>query len=124
MRKNFFERMGKGRFVFIPVMVVAFLSLITYVIMTLWNNILPEVIHVETITFWQAAGIFILCKLLFGFGRMGGPGRGAAFRKRRLAEKMKHMSPEELEEFKKRMGEHKFGRFGNWCREQEEGSKL
>lgn len=123
MRKNFFERMGKGRFVFIPVMVVAFMALITYIIMTLWNNILPEVIHVETITFWQAAGIFILCKLLFGFGGMGGPGKGAAFRKRRLQEKMKNMSPEELEQFKQRMSEHRFGRFSNWCRDDEKEGK-
>ena len=122
MRKNFFERMGKGKFVFIPVMIVAFLTLITYIIMSLWNNILPEVIHVEQITFWQAAGIFILCKLLFGFGGMGGP-RGGRFKRHQLAEKMKNMSPEEREQFRQRMGEHKFGRFSNWCREENEQGK-
>ena len=122
-RNNFIERMGKGKYVFIPLMVVSMMALFTYVVMLLWNNILPDVIHVESITFWQSAGIIVLCKLLFGFGGMRRPGRGGGFRKRQLAEKMKNMSPEELERFKERMGEHRFGRFGNWCKdEKEEGN--
>ena len=40
--------------------------------MLLWNGILPEVIGVKTITYWQAFGIFILCKLLFGGFKGGG----------------------------------------------------
>jgi len=117
-RNNFIERMGKGKYVFIPIMVVSVMALFTYVVMLLWNNILPDVIHVETITFWQSAGIIVLCKLLFGFGGMRKPGRGR-FNKHQLAERMKNMSPEELERVKQRMGEHKFGRFGKWCREEE-----
>ncbi|RZM30138.1 MAG: hypothetical protein EOO88_01985 [Pedobacter sp.] len=122
-RNNFIERMGKGKYVFIPLMVFSVMALFTYVVMLLWNNILPDVIHVESITFWQSAGIIVLCKLLFGFGRMGGPGGRGAFRKRQLAEKMKSMSPEELERFKERMGDHKFGRFRNWCRDENEEGK-
>ena len=111
--------MGKGKYIFIPLMVAAVMAVFTFVVMQLWNNILPDVVHVETITFWQSAGIIILCKLLFGFGGMKGPGRGR-FNKHQLAEKMKHMSPEELEKFKQRMSEHKFGRFSNWCREEKD----
>ncbi len=40
--------------------------------MLLWNGILPEIIGVKTITYWQAVGIFILCKLLFGGFKGGG----------------------------------------------------
>ena len=121
-RNNFIERMGKGKYVFIPFMVVSMMALFTYVVMLLWNNILPDVIHVESITFWQSAGIIVLCKLLFGFGGMGGP-RGGRFKRHQLAEKMRNMSPEEREQFKQRMGEHKFGRFSNWCREEKEEGK-
>ena len=70
MKRLFF----RGRFVFIPIGIAAFLSLISYVVMQLWNNLLPGILHVTAITFWQAMGIFILCKILFGFGK-GGRGR-------------------------------------------------
>eukprot|EP01031_Cornospumella_fuschlensis_P021719 gene21719-26617_t len=39
--------------------------------MMLWNNLLPEILGVRSITFWQAMGIFILSKILFGFGKGG-----------------------------------------------------
>lgn len=38
--------------------------------MLLWNGILPAVLHVSVITFWQAAGILLLARLLLG-GRRG-----------------------------------------------------
>jgi hypothetical protein len=79
--------------------------------MQLWNNILPPIIHVGAINFWQAAGIFILCKLLFGFGRMGGFGRDKAQWNNRLSERVKNMTPEERERFKDRLGNRKF----DWC---------
>ena len=66
--KNIFY---KGRFIFIPIGVAAILALVSFVVMQLWNNLLPEILHVSTITFWQAMGIFILCKILFGFGPKG-----------------------------------------------------
>lgn len=39
-------------------------------VMLLWNGILPSVLHVGAITFWQATGIILLAKILFG-GRKG-----------------------------------------------------
>lgn len=35
-------------------------------VMLLWNGILPAVLHVSAITLWQAAGILLLSKILFG----------------------------------------------------------
>lgn len=61
----------KGKFL-IAVLVIAGLFLLPYIVMLLWNGILPEVIGVKTITYWQAVGIFILCKLLFGGFKGGG----------------------------------------------------
>jgi len=49
------------------------------VVMLLWNNILPGVLHAGMITFWQAAGLLLLARLLFGFrgrGRHFGGCRG------------------------------------------------
>ena len=47
------------------------------VIRFLWNAILPYALNANPISYWQAVGLFVLCKILFGgFGRpTGGPGR-------------------------------------------------
>ncbi|MDB5109832.1 MAG: hypothetical protein JWR67_946 [Mucilaginibacter sp.] len=105
MKKLFF----KGRFIFIPLAAAAFLALISFVVMELWNNLLPGILHVGMITFWQAMGVFILCKILFGFGR-GGRG-GAPWMRYKMEERFKNMSPEEKERFKQKMQQ----RFGGKC---------
>ena len=56
----------------IALLFIAGLFLLPYIVMLLWNGILPEIIGVKTITYWQAVGIFILCKLLFGGFKGGG----------------------------------------------------
>jgi len=37
-------------------------------IMWLWNWLMPSIFGLGEITYWQAIGIFILAKLIFGFG--------------------------------------------------------
>jgi hypothetical protein len=103
MRRLFYER----RAIFIPLAVVAFtafVALIGFVVMTLWNQLLPPILHVGTITFWQALGIFALCKILFGFGK-GGPRGGAPWMRHKMAERFKNMTPEERAKFKEKMGQ-------------------
>ena len=115
----------RGRFVFIPLAVAAFLSLISFVVMQLWNNLLPDILHVGVITFWQAMGLFVLCKILFGFGKGGRPGWGGGggkYMRARMSERFKNMSPEDQERFKAKMkdhcnwerGRHGFGRGRGW----------
>ena len=103
----------KGRFIFIPIAVLAFLSLISFVVMHLWNFLLPEILHVNTIDFWQAMGLFILCKILFGFGGGGGK-MGPPWGKARMAERFKNMTPEEKEKFKNKMQRWKCGPSYDW----------
>ena len=81
-----------------PLGAVALLALISYVVMQLWNHLLPDIIHVATITYWQAMGIFVLCKILFGFGKGG----GAPWmrRKQMMNERFQNLSSEEREQFK------------------------
>lgn len=93
------RKLGKWKFVLIPFGIAAFVAVIGYVVMALWNNLLPEILDVKTITFWQAVGIFVLCKILFGFGGKGGGGK-AAWMKGRMSERFKNMTPEEREAFK------------------------
>ena len=111
--RNTFYRNCKLRFIFIPFGIAAILSLVSFVVMQLWNNLLPDILHVGVITFWQAMGIFILCKILFGFGKGGG--RGNWFMRKRMEERFQHMSPEERERFKAEMSERMCGPWG-WNR--------
>ena len=49
--------------------------------MFLWNALLPQIIHVTVINYWQALGLMALCRILFGGfrfwgGRSRDPGDG------------------------------------------------
>lgn len=112
--RSFFYR---GRFIFIPLAVAAFLSLASFVVMSLWNYLMPVIFHLGVITFWQAMALFVLSKILFGFGK-GGPKGGGPWMRHRMAERFKNMTPEEREKFKEKWGERcGHGRWGggqNW----------
>jgi hypothetical protein len=50
-----------------------------WLVMILWNWLMPVIFHLGLITYWQAFGIVILSKLIFGAGtgvRHGGPRGG------------------------------------------------
>jgi hypothetical protein len=101
----------RKKFIFIPFIAAGVLALVSYVVMLLWNNLLPDVLHTGTITYWQAMGIFVLAKILFGFGRGGRGGGGAPWMRHKM-ERFKNMSPEEQERFREQMRQ----RCGKWGR--------
>jgi len=115
MRKRFNGKKIAG---FI-VMGIAAIALFTLLVMTLWNAILVPVVHVGAVSFWQAAGILLLSKILFGGfrggGRWGNHGRHAW--KQELHEKWGNMSTEEREklkqEWRQRCNRWKGSRFDN-----------
>jgi hypothetical protein len=92
----------KGKFILFPLFALAFIFAAGYAVMFLWNAILPEVIPaVGKVTFMQAAGILILCRILFGgFKGRGGFGAQGFKNKNQWNEKMMNMSEEEREKFK------------------------
>lgn len=55
---------------------IAVFLLANYVLMWLWNWLMPDLFGLSTITYWQALGIFVIAKLLFGFGG-GGSGKNS-----------------------------------------------
>lgn len=81
---------------------IAAILLFGALVMFLWNAILPAVLGVSTITFWQALGILVLSKILFGsFGRRGGGwNRGSHQWKKGMQDKWGNMTAEEREKFK------------------------
>lgn len=80
---------------FFPILLLVVIAAATGVVFGLWNSVLVAVLGVKTITFWQALGLLVLSKILFG----GFPGRGGPpFRARRMAMAHWHsLSPEERE---------------------------
>lgn len=83
----------------------ALVFVLGFVVMYLWNAILPGVLGVKTISFWQAMGIFVLAKILFG-GFRGGGHKKHEWR-RKMHDKWEQMSPEERLQWKQNMR--------NWC---------
>ena len=93
--KNY--RISKGImffFIFIPAV-----FLFGFLVMWLWNAILPAVLGVKAITFLQALGLLVLSKILFG--GFGGNRWGGGYRwKQKMKERWSNMSPDERENFK------------------------
>src|SRR5215831_3996162 len=86
-----------GRMFFMMIFfAAAFVAVFGFIVMNLWNAILPAVIHVGAITFWQAVGILLLGRILFG-GFPGGGWRGRHQWRRRMYEKWNDMTPEQRE---------------------------
>jgi len=73
-----------------------------FAVRELWNALVPSIFGWHTITFWQATGLLVLSKILFGgFHRSFGGRRGAW--KQRMQERMEHMTPEQREQFRRGM---------------------
>jgi hypothetical protein len=83
----------KWLFVVAPIAAVLVVYLCGELIMYLWNWLLPPLFGLRLITFWQALGLLLLCRILFGSWRGGGNERGH----RRQVERWDRMSPEERE---------------------------
>jgi len=80
---------------------VLFVTVFSFVVMRLWNWLMPPVFGWHVITFWQAVGLLVLSKILFG-GFHGRPGRNMYWR-RRMMERWENMTPEEREKFRQGM---------------------
>jgi len=112
MKNKILMRKAGMFLLFIPLALFAFGS----VVMLLWNAILPAVIHVSTINFWQALGILTLSKILFG-GFKGGWGSRRTYQwKDEMRKKISTMTPDEKEKFQ----QHWKNRCSGWGRQERE----
>lgn len=98
----------KWGILFVPIFIGG-IFLFTWGLMALWNAILPAVLGVKAINFWQAMGIFVLSKILFGFNS-GWGGKRSRWRERR--EKYNNMPPEEWEKIKNEWKSRCGGKWG------------
>jgi|SRR5581483_11875252 len=72
-----------------------------FIIMRLWNWLMPPLFGLRAIGYWQALGLLLLSKILFG-GFRGGRWGGMRWR-RRMMERWAQMTPEEREKFRAAM---------------------
>ena len=95
---------GVARGVAIAVAVIVFVALFGWLVMVLWNELVPSVFHGPVIGYWQAFGLLVLCRILFG-GLRGWRGSHGHWRGHRWRERWESLSPEERERLRARFAE-------------------
>ena len=81
------------------------LGALGFVVMSLWNALLPTITSLHTITFFQAMGLLVLSRLLFGGLRRHGHWR------QRMRARWQDMTPEQREQLRAALASHS-GRCG------------
>ena len=107
----------KKKMIFIPIFFVAMAVLVGFVVMYLWNWLMPEIFGLDTINYWQALGMLILAKIFFGgcgsgrgkcHGACGHRHGGHRHWKDKFKNKWQNMSDEEKQKWE--------GKFGSKCK--------
>ena len=99
----------RNLFFIIPAAIVGialFIFIGSELVKQLWNWLLPPLFGWPMISFWQALGILVLCRILFGHhGWRGGRNRSMRERMReRMNDRWKDMTPEQRERMRERWG--------------------
>ena len=89
-------------------------GLFTWATQLLWNWLVPVLFSGPVITFWQAAGLLILSKILF-WGGKGGHHQGGQWRSHYWRKKWSGMTPDERERFRAKMKD-------KWCYKEPENT--
>ena len=106
MRRGFWIARG----VKILVLVAVVLGVASFVLMSLWNWLVPMLFRGPMLSYWEALGLFVLARLLFGGLRPHGRGPwGHSWHHARA--RWEQMTPEERERFRSRF----HGRWHGGC---------
>jgi uncharacterized membrane protein len=96
MKRN---RIARG--IKIALLAIVAIAVFGFAVMSLWNWLMPALFGWRVITFWQALGLVVLSKILFG----GFHTHAGSRARRRMRERWEHMTPEEREKFRAGIGE-------------------
>jgi hypothetical protein len=91
-------------------LVILGLAVFGFVVMSLWNALIPELFKGPELTYWQAMGLLVLSHIFLGGGgrwRHSNGWRHDRWRKK-FEQKLAAMTPEEREKFKEEW-EHRCG---------------
>jgi len=83
------------------------LGMFGLLVMSLWNWLMPMLFGLPRITFWQAWGVLLLSRILFG--SLHGSRHDRRWRAR-LIDRWEQMTPEEREKFRERL-RHRWGSY-------------
>jgi len=98
----------KRRFFFLTIFLIGLFAM-SAIVMFLWNAVIPVVLGVQTLNFWQAMGLLVLCRILFGGVRFGGHRRHhPPFMHPSIRNKFMEMNDEERVNFKNQWKERCF----------------
>jgi len=100
-RGNKMSRAGKK--VWFILVSVSLILVMCYFVMFLWNALLPDLLHVNMISYSQAIGLWVLSRLLFGrfhFGRGEKSYAGGGRAEYRWKDKLSAMSEADRSAFK------------------------
>jgi hypothetical protein len=89
------------KFPLLAVLSAALLAGFVFVVAGLWNWLMPGLFGLKVIGYWQAVGLILLSKILFG-GFRGGRGR-SGHRLSCTSECWKQRTPEEREQFRQNL---------------------
>ena len=90
----------KLRWIVIPLFMAAAVVLFSWLLMLLWNAVIPEVFHLSTISFKESLLLFLIGRLFFGgaFWRTPHSGHHSLWYRR-----YHNMSPEEREKWEQKI---------------------
>lgn len=77
--------------IFFIILGLAIAFLVGYIVMRLWNWLMPELFGLQEVNYWQAVGVLVLAKIFFGFGGGDGPGKSRKSKKRPFVDKCESM---------------------------------
>ncbi len=100
--------MRRYKYIKIPLMVLIIFSLVSAVVMYLWNWLMPDLFGLPLLTFWKAAGLLLLSKILFGGFRKSHHGPGKPAWKEHWQNKWESMPEDKREKWKQRFAD-------KWC---------
>jgi hypothetical protein len=118
------EYVSKGVKVFFFILLgIGIAFLVGYIVMRLWNWLMPELFDLPTITYWQAVGVLVLAKIIFGFGGGDGP---SGNKKSKKSPRMGSCNPlrrdfsewKHYDEFWKEEGEQAYNKYVQRLKEQ------
>ncbi len=89
---------GFWRVLKILAIVAVAVTVFGFVVMGLWNWLMPALFGLHAISYWQALGLLVLSKILFS-GFRGRPGFAGDWRGR-MIRRWEQMTPEEREKFR------------------------
>lgn len=113
------------KILFFIILGIAIAFLVGYIVMHLWNWLMPELFGLPQVGYWQAIGILILAKIIFGFGGGDGPNKSSKSKKPSKCRTLRKDFSEwqHYDAFWKEEGEQAYKNYMNRTQKEKEGDE-